>query len=57
MFIEGDLVTYKFLEGVVDFVCEKSIAILIKKGEHRVQDVKVIVPKSEFDQVHYQDEK
>lgn len=57
MFVEGDLVTYKDLNGVVAFVCDYSISILIKKGEHKVQDVKVVVYRHDFNQVYYLDEK
>lgn len=57
MFVEGDLVTYKSLNGIVAFVCEQSISILVKKGEHKVQDVKVVVYRSDFDEVFYWNEK
>jgi len=45
---EGDSVKYKDIEGVVAFICDYSLSILIKKGQHRAQDVCVVVHKSDF---------
>ena len=47
-FIEGTEVSYKNITGVVAFVTEKSISILVREGKHRSQDVRVVVSQSEF---------
>ena len=45
---EGELVKYKEIEGVVAFVCDYSLSILVKKGQHKAQDVHVVVYKQDF---------
>lgn len=57
MLVEGESVTYKGIEGVVAFVCEKSVSILIAKGNHRSHDVKIVVYQSNFDDIICLDEK
>jgi hypothetical protein len=57
IFIEGTEVAYKNISGVVVFVTEKSISILVSKGKHRSKDVKVVVHQSEFKNVVLLNEK
>lgn len=57
MFIEGEYVTYKQLEGIIAFVSEKSISILVSRGTHRSQDVRVVVYQSDFKNVFRQNSK
>ena len=47
-FIEGTEVSYKNISGVIVFATEKSISILVSKGIHRSQDVKVVVYQADF---------
>ena len=56
-FIEGTEVTYKNISGVIAFVTEKSISILVSKGKHRSQDVKVVVYQSGFKDIVLLNEK
>jgi hypothetical protein len=51
MLVEGESVIYKGLKGVIAFVCEKSVSILISKGEHRSHDVRIVVYQSNFDDI------
>jgi len=48
---EGDSVKYKEIEGVVAFICDYSVSILIKKGQHKAQDVKIVVHKNDFNKI------
>jgi len=48
VFVEGTTVSYKHVTGVIAFVSEQSISILVHKGRHRSKDVRVVVPTSEF---------
>ena len=47
-FEEGTEVIYKNICGIVDFTTDKSISILVSKGIHRSQDVKVVVYQADF---------
>jgi hypothetical protein len=49
IYTEGTQVYYKNFLGVVSFVCDKYICVLVKKGDHPSQDVKVIVYRDQFD--------
>lgn len=57
VFSEGLSVSYKNINGVIDFVSDTSISILVVKGEHRSKDVKIVVYKSEFRNVNILGEK
>ncbi len=57
VFVEGTTVTYNDLTGVIAFVSERSVSILIRKGEHRSQDVKVVVYNSDFNFIQPLEEK
>jgi hypothetical protein len=57
IFTEGTEVIYKTISGVVVFASEKSISILVSKGSHRSQDVRVVVYQSDFNQVVFADGK
>lgn len=57
MLVEGESVIYKGIKGVVAFVCEKSVSILISRGEHRSQDVKIVVYQANYDDIICLDEK
>lgn len=48
MFTEGELVSYKHIKGSIAFVCEHSVSILVSRGKHKSQDVKVVVYRSDF---------
>lgn len=48
MYAEGTLVSYKGIQGVIAFCSKKYISILIKEGNHRAQDVKIVVYKSDY---------
>lgn len=51
MFVEGDYVSYKSIKGIVSFINDLSISILVRKGKHKSQDVKVVVYRSDFKNV------
>lgn len=51
LFHEGMSVQYKNLNGVISFVSDKSISILIREGKHKAQDVKLVVYRSDFNKV------
>lgn len=48
VFVEGTTVSYKSITGVIAFVCEQSISILVSKGKYKAQDVRVVVYNSDF---------
>jgi hypothetical protein len=51
IFTEGTEVIYKSVSGVVAFASEQSISILVSKGFHPSQDVRVVVYQSDFKNV------
>jgi hypothetical protein len=51
LFHEGESVKYNRVAGVIAFVCDNSISILVEKGEHRSKDVRVVVYKSDFNKI------
>jgi len=57
VFAEGTTVSYKSITGVIAFVTEQSISILIRKGQHRAQDVRVVVYPSDFNLIQPIEEK
>lgn len=57
IFAEGTEVSYKNISGIISFITETSISILVRKGKHRSQDVKVVVYQSEFKDVVLLNEK
>lgn len=48
LFSEGETVKYKNIVGVVTFICDHSLSILVKRGEHKSRDVCIVVYKSDF---------
>jgi len=54
---EGTTVSYKSITGVIAFVSEQSISILVNKGKHRSHDVRVVVYRSDFNLIHPIEEK
>jgi len=48
---EGDSVKYKEIEGVIAFVGDHSISILVRQGKHKSQDVRVVVYKQDYSKV------
>ena len=48
LFYEGMSVKYKNLDGVIAFVSDHSISILVRQGKHKSQDVRVVVYKSDY---------
>ena len=57
VFAEGITVSYKDLTGAIAFVSERSVSILIKKGQHQSQDVKVVVYNTDFNLIQPLEEK
>ena len=57
LFAEGETVKYKKVVGVVTFICDHSLSILISKGKHKSQDVCVVVHKSDFRSINILTEK
>lgn len=51
IFTEGTEVIYKNVSGVIAFATEQSISILVSRGRHRAQDVKVVVYQNDFKNV------
>jgi hypothetical protein len=54
---EGLSVKYKNMDGVIAFVSDHSISILVSQGKHKSQDVRVVVYHSDFHQIHPLEEK
>jgi hypothetical protein len=48
---EGDSVKYKNVVGIVTFMCDSSLSILVAKGQHRSHDVRVVVHKLDYNKV------
>jgi hypothetical protein len=48
IFTEGTEVIYKSISGVIAFTSEQYVSILVSKGRHRAQDVRVVVYHSDF---------
>jgi len=57
MFAEGEYVSYKSVKGIIAFVTDQSISIMVRKGKHKSHDVRVVVHKSDFKDVIREDEK
>lgn len=57
VFVEGTTVSYKQIKGVIAFVCEQSISILVHKGRHKSHDVRVVVHHSDFHLIQPLEEK
>lgn len=57
MFAEGEYVSYKSVKGIIAFVTDQSISIMVRKGKYKSHDVRVIVHKSDFKDVIREDEK
>lgn len=57
MFAEGTTVTYKHVTGVIAFVCEQSISILVNRGVSRAHEVRVVVYNSDFHLIQPLEEK
>ena len=57
LFVEGTHVSYKDIKGVISFCSKGYISILIKEGQHRSQDVNVVVYQSDFKDIHLLDGK
>ena len=45
---EGETVKYKNVVGIVTFMCDSSLSILVNKGNHPSNDVRVVVHKSDY---------
>jgi len=48
LFREGESVKYNNIDGVIAFISDHSISILVRQGKHKSQDVKVVVYQSDF---------
>lgn len=57
MFAEGEYVSYKSIKGIIAFVTDQSISIMVRKGKHKSHDVRVVVYQSDFKHVIRADEK
>jgi hypothetical protein len=57
VFVEGTTVSYKSITGVIAFVSEQSISILISRGKHRSHEVRVVVYNSDFNLIQPIEEK
>jgi len=57
VFAEGTTVSYKSITGVIAFVSEQSISILVNKGKHRSHDVRVVVYNDDFNLIQPLEEK
>ena len=57
MFAEGTTVTYKHVTGVIAFVCEQSISILVNRGVSPAHEVRVVVYNSDFHLIQPLEEK
>ena len=57
VFAKGVAVSYKTITGVIAFVTEQSISILSRKGQHRAQDVRIVVYRSDFNLIQPIEEK
>ena len=57
MFAEGTTVSYKQIKGVIAFVGEQTVSILVHKGSHKSHDVRVVVHNSDFDLIQPLEEK
>lgn len=52
MYAEGTLVSYKSITGIIAFCCKKYVSILIKEGKHRSQDVKIVIYRENYNEIH-----
>ena len=57
MFVEGSTVAYKHVKGVIAFVSEHCVSILVHKGWHKSHDVRVVVYPSDFNLIQLLEEK
>jgi hypothetical protein len=57
IFTEGTEVIYKSISGVIAFTSEQCVSILVRKGQHKSQDVKVVVYQSDFKNIVFADGK
>ena len=54
---EGVSVKYKGMDGVIAFVSDHSISILIRQGKHKSKDVRIVVYRSDFHLIQPLEEK
>jgi len=58
MIFQKDIeVSYKDIIGIISFVCDDYITVLVRRGEHSVQDVKILIYRQQFDEVVCTDNK
>lgn len=57
IFIEGQQISYHGMTGLVNFVCDQYITMLVRKGEHRAQDCNLIVYPTHYKDVIIEDGK
>ena len=57
VFVEGITVSYKHITGVIAFVSEQSISILVNRGVSRAHEVRVVVHPSDFHLIQPLEEK
>jgi hypothetical protein len=48
---EGDTVKYKNVVGIVTFICDSSLSILVENGQHPSHDVRVVVHKLDYNKI------
>lgn len=57
VFTEGITVSYKKIKGVIAFICDQYISILVHKGRYKSHDVRVVVYNSDFHLIQPLEEK
>jgi hypothetical protein len=48
---EGTEVIYKSITGVIAFASDQYVSILFRKGNHKSQDVRIVVYQEDFDNI------
>jgi hypothetical protein len=46
--IKGTYVRYKIHTGIINFVCNRYVTLIIKKGDHRSNDVEILIYPDNF---------
>jgi hypothetical protein len=48
MYAIGDHVQYRDMHGVIRFICDQSLSIMVNHPDHKSQECRVVVPLSEW---------
>ena len=57
MYAIGDHVQYKNIHGIVRFICDESLSILVNDPKHKALECRVVVPHCEWHLVQVYGEK